>query len=65
MGGYLGSSVGGIAASSLGFQAATTFVFFLQLAVLVLIIAMALYKYRKMVQFLDPVLSNHLPNRKS
>ena len=62
MGGYLGSSIGGIAASSLGFQAATTFVFFLQLAVLVLIIAMAFYKYRKMLQFLDPVAFNNIPN---
>ena len=65
VGGYLGSTIGGIAASSLGFQTATTFVFFLQLAVLVLIIAMAFYKYRKMLQFMDPVVFNNIPNRNS
>ena len=46
VGGYLGSTIGGVVASLVGFQAATTCVFLLQLAVLVLVVSMAVYKYK-------------------
>ena len=45
--GYLGSTLGGVAASAWGFSAATTCVFFLQSAVLVIVISMAVYQCRK------------------
>jgi len=47
IGGYLGSTLGGVAASYWGFPAATTCVFFLQSAVLVILISMAVYHCRK------------------
>ena len=47
VGGYLGSTLGGVAASYWGFPAATTCVFFLQSAVLVIVISMAVYHCRK------------------
>ena len=47
VGGYLGSTLGGVAASSWGFPAATTCVFFLQSTVLVFLIFMALFHCRK------------------
>ena len=47
VGGYLGSTLGGVAASAWRFSAATTCVFFLQSAVLVIVISMAIYQCRK------------------
>ena len=49
VGGYLGSTLGGVAASHWGFPAATTCVFFLQSAVLVIVVStdLAVYHCRK------------------
>ena len=47
VGGYLGSTLGGVAASSWGFPAATTCVFSLQSAVLFIVIFMGVYHCRK------------------